>query len=383
MSNKKILFVFFVMLSSLFGIPSAYASMVVNHQATLSDGLQYQVSGTINSIADVSNGNLKANLLVDASLTPDKVKNQLLDGALQISANSQFIVQSGTPILDNAKSKTFDVNEGESVQPAVLVTQVGKTETGESLDVLVSLQKVTGTTAGKSELTINGNTSDGSLDIGETALASVQMAFQFQDSTTHQPVKLFMFPVIGDIDGNQQISLNGTVLAHGPNLTETPSGLFASDSTLTNGFSDFPSGGLLYELYGDTMVSNFNTTSDGSSNVSGVGYGIFGSYGSVKNVPLIYPQSTATLNFFNAFTKQVIQNPQINTGMIYSPYAFSAPLLPGYQFNESLTDKSKLSGTYQIANTNINLYYDKESSVTVNFLDSQTKWTNVKYLDTK
>lgn len=373
MSNKKILFVFFVMLSSLFGIPSAYASMVVNHQATLSDGLQYQVSGTITSIADVSNGNLKANLLVDASLTPDQVKSQLLDGALQVSPNSQFIVQSGTPILDNAKSKTFDVNEGESVQPSVLVTQVGKTETGESLDVLVSLQKVTGTTAGKSELTINGNTSDGSLDIGETALASVQVAYQFQDSTTHQPVKLFMFPVIGDIDGNQQISLNGTVLAHGSNLTETPSGLFASDSTLTNGFSDFPLGGLLYEFYGDTMVSNFNTTSDGSSNVSGVGYGIFGSYGSVKNVPLIYPQSTATLNFFNAFTKQVIQNPQINTGMIYSPYAFSAPLLPGYQFNESLTDKSKLSGTYQTANTNINLYYDKESSVTVNFLDSQTK----------
>ncbi|WP_313309767.1 MucBP domain-containing protein [Lactococcus taiwanensis] len=373
MSNKKFLFVFFVMLSSLFGIPSAYASMVVNHQATLFDGLQYQVSGTINSITDVSNGNLKANLLVDASLTPEQVKSQLLDGALQISPNSQFVVQSGTPILDNAKSKTFDVNEGESVQPSVLVTQVGKTQTGESFDVLVSLQKVTGTTAGKSELTINGNTSDGSLDIGETALASVQMAFQFQDSTTHQPVKLFMFPVIGDIDGNQQISLNGTVLSHGPNLTETPSGLFASDSTLTNGFSDFPLGGLLYEFYGDTMVSNFNTTSDGSSNVSGVGYGIFGSYGSVKNVPLIYPQSTATLNFFNAFTKQVIQNPQINTGMIYSPYAFSAPLLPGYQFNESLTDKSKLSGTYQTANTNINLYYDKESSVTVNFLDSQTK----------
>ena len=373
MSNKKFLFVFFVTLLSFFGTPSAYASMVVNHQGTLSDGIQYQVSGTINSIADVSNGNLKANLLIDASLTPDKVKSQLLNGALQMSTNSQFIVQSGTPILDNPKTKAFDVNEDDKNKPSVLITQVGKTQTGESLDVLVSLQKVTGTTAGKSVLIIDGNTTDGSISIGETALASVQVAYQFQDSTTHHPVKLFMFPIIGDIDGNQQMSLNGTVLAYGSNLTETALGLFASDPTLTNGFADFPLGGLIYEFYGDTMVSNFNTTPDGSSNVSGVGYGIFGSYGSVKNVPLIYPQSKATLNLFNGFTKQAIQKPQINTGMVYSPYAFSAPLLPGYQLNESLTDKSKLSGTYQADNTNINLYYDKKSAVTVNFLDSQTK----------
>lgn len=354
-------------------IPQTTSSLTIDSKGIVTKDISYQATGTIGSIADISNGNLKASLTVSSLVPPDEVKSQLLDGSIQIGDNSQFIVKTGTPILDNPKTKTFDVNETDSTQPSVLITRVGKTQTGENLDVLVSLQKVSGTTPGNSTLTIDENQSDGSIDIGEANLATVQVAYQFQDSDTHQPVKLLLFPVIGDIDGNQQISLNGEILAHGSNLTETASGLFASDSTLTNGFADFPLGGLLYEFYGDTMVSHFNTTSDGTAVNGGVGYGIFGAYGSVKNIQLNYPNSTVSLNFFNSFTKQPIQASQVHTGMIYSPYSFNVPSFSGYQFNSSLTDISKLNGTYAPNNTDIRLYYDKESSITVNYLDSQTK----------
>ena len=379
MKNLKVLIGMLITLGTLTGafaissVTTTSDPMTVNAKGTLSNGLQYQATGSISSIDDISNGNLNANLLVDSSITPPTVKAQLLDGAIQVGTNSQFIIKSGTPILDNPRTKEFDVNEMDSIQPSVLITQVGKTQTDENLDVLVSLQKVTGTTAGTSILTLDGNSSDGSISIGETDLAGVKVSYQFQDSTTHQPVKLFMFPVIGDIDGNQGFSMNGTVLGHGSNLTTDASGLFSSDATLTNGFDDYPLGGLLYEFYGDTMVSQFNTTADGTANPSGVGYGIFGSYGSVKNIALIYPNATATLHLLNSFTKAPIQNAQTKTGMVYSPFTFLAPNLTGYQLNKTLTDTRKLTGTYAPNNTDVNVYYNKESSVTLNLFSNKTK----------
>ena len=378
MKNLKFLMGILIMFGTLTGafvVSSATTSdpMTVNAKGTLSSGLQYQATGSISSINDISNGNLKANLLVDSSITPPTVKAQLLDGAIQIGTNSQFIVKSGTPILDEPKSKKFEVNSTDSILPSVLITQVGKTQTGESLDVLVSLQNVTGTTPGNSFFLFDGNQSDGSLGMGETDLAGVKASYQFQDSTTHQPVKLFMFPVIGDIDATQQFSMNGTNIGYGSNLTEDRSGLFTSTDTGVNGFADYPLGGLLYEFYGDTIVSQFNTKADGSADPGSPGYGIFGSYGSVKNISLIYPNSSTTVNYLNSFTKQAIQSPQVNTGMVYSPFTFLAPTISGYQLNSTLSDTSKLSGIYASTNTAINLYYDKQSTVTVNYLDSQTK----------
>lgn len=88
MKNIKSIFVFllFIGLISSTSFVSALTSspLVINQEGQVSSGGRYQVTGTVSSIADISNGNLKANLLVNSGMTPYQVKAKMLDGALQV-----------------------------------------------------------------------------------------------------------------------------------------------------------------------------------------------------------------------------------------------------------------------------------------------------------
>ncbi|MGY3735250.1 MucBP domain-containing protein [Lactococcus taiwanensis] len=375
MKGKKrlITLCFLLVLSCLITISAKAATtntpMVINSQGTLTNGLQYAAKGTISSIADISNGSFDANLFVNSGQAPATVQKVMLNGAIQVGSNSSFIVKQGTPVSQSATSDTFSVNSTDATYPSVLVTHVGQTQAGESLDVLVTVQQVTDTTPDKSTVTLS-SASDGSINVGTSNLDGVKVSYQFQDSNTHQPVTLLIFPVIGDVDYTQQFALNGTVLGAGANLSQDGNGLFTSDGTPVNGFADYPLGGLLYEFYGDTLISTYNNRTDNT--VGDGGFAIFGMYGSIKDIRLTYPNSSATLHFIDAATKQEIQAPKTFTGSQFSDYNLTAPALSGYRLDTNLTDSSKLSSTYQTTNTAINLYYDKQSTVTVHYLDSTT-----------
>lgn len=224
MKGKKrlITLCFLLVLSCLITISAKAATtntpVIINSQGTLTNGLQYAATGTISSIADISNGSFDANLFVNSGQAPATVQKVMLNGAIQVGSNSSFTVRQGTPISQSATSDTFSVNSTDATYPSVLVTHVGQTQAGESLDVLVTFQQVTDTTPDKSTVTLT-SASDGSINVGTSNLDGVKVSYQFQDSNTHQPVTLLIFPVIGDVDYTQQFALNGTVLGTGANLS--------------------------------------------------------------------------------------------------------------------------------------------------------------------
>lgn len=342
--------------------------MTINSQGTLGNGLQYQAKGTIASIDDISNGNLTANLLVNSGESPDTVKNLLLDGALQMNSDSTYTVESGTISAQTGNSYTFSVNSTNRNLPSLLITDVGQTQAGTKLDLRVSLQPVSTVLPSQSVLLIAPNTSDGSLTIDGEYLRDFKVNYQFLDEATHQPTPIVLFPVIGDVDYSQGFALNGTMLGAGENLTENSAGIFTSDGTGVNGLADYPLGGLLYEFYGDTLTSTFTEPDNATQGA----FSIFGMYGSVKTVNVVYPQSTTTLHFYDAVTKQEIQAPQVFSGEQYDSYNLIAPNIVGYQLDTTTIDSSQLKGTYATTNTAISLYYDKQSTVTVHALDAVT-----------
>lgn len=79
--------------------------------------------------------------------------------------------------------------------------------------------------------------------------------------------------------------------------------------------------------------------------------------------------STVTEHFIDSQTNQEIQSPQVLSGSQNQSFNLTAPVLAGYRLNTKTTG---LSGTYQATNQDIDLYYDKQSTVTINLLDGTT-----------
>ncbi len=79
---------------------------------------------------------------------------------------------------------------------------------------------------------------------------------------------------------------------------------------------------------------------------------------------------TVTLHFLDSETKQALQPAQVLTGTQLQGFTITPPTLAGYRFDSTLS--SALTGTYQGTNTDLNLYYDQQSTVTINLIDAST-----------
>lgn len=267
---------------------AASEPIVIRNQSTLPNGLKTAVKGTVNSAADLSNGNLSAQVIMKSEQDPATVKAPLADGVIQINADSSFTALSGTKVSESNQSITFSLNSNNQNQPSLLISQVGHTQAGVSLDLLVKVQHTTQATTDKSFVAFSGS-ADGALTVAPTNLNGVTVSYQFQDSQTHHPISLLLFPVIGDIDYAQQFQLNGQILGKGGNLSVDADGIATSDGTPTNGMLDFPLGGLVYQFYGDTLTSTFNNDGNGTVGTGTSAFSIFGNEGSLKNITISKP----------------------------------------------------------------------------------------------
>jgi len=92
--------------------------------------------------------------------------------------------------------------------------------------------------------------------------------------------------------------------------------------------------------------------------------------GSSANVTYNYTNvGTVTLHFLNSVTKEAIQTQKVIDGIQLQAFNLTAPTIDNYRINTSQTNMSSLNGTYQAQNTDINLYYDKKTTITINEVD--------------
>lgn len=371
---KKNILALFVSLLCCLGVFSNTVhseTVTVNEQNQLHSGLSYQAKGNISSLADLSNGNFSVALNVTDGQEPTNIKAQLLDGPLLIGPDSTFQVKSGTINAQDSQNVQFTVNSGENIHPSLLISNVGKTQTGVALDMLVTVQDVTMTTTNDSFVRLSKG--DGNvLVVQPTNLDGVQLSSQFFAHGTTNPVTFFMLPVVEDIDASQQFSMNATALGYGSNLTPDSTGLFTSTTQGVDGANDYPLGGLLYAFYGNTMLTQFNGTSNGQADPGTPGFWIFGDQGMVDKIDLTYPNSSVIFNYLDILSKHPIQTPTTLTGQQFSPFTFDAPLLNNYQLDKKANPNTPLTGSFTQTTQNFNFYYDKQSTVTVHFCDAQT-----------
>lgn len=288
----RLLYVMSILLISLFlflpSIMAAGTSMVIDDQTTLHNGFKTEVKGTVQSVHDLSNGNLKVKLLTKSETDPSEVAPFLLDGPIEVGADSTFKVLKGSPSTQESTRFKFQVHESDDVYPEVLISNVAKTQAGNRLDVMVSVIGVYQTEKNESFFSI-GTGSAGAIGLGIENIGSVNVSYQFLDSVTRKPINFLMFPTISDIDYTQRFGLNAKPLGYGSNLKYIGNGKFESDGTPTNGFHDFPLGGALYQFYGNKIISSFDSTSDGVPSKGNSVFDIFGAYGSIHNIELVKP----------------------------------------------------------------------------------------------
>lgn len=153
--------------------------------------------------------------------------------------------------------------------------------------------------------------------------------------------------------------------------TFTPSNL--QTLTGTNGLSG------LYDLSQSTIAINnpVNTHQAGTYTVTYTATIVGGASGqkvtvSTQQTVIVSAPvpSTVTLHFIDALTNQVIQAPQVLNGYQTDSYTLSTPTISGYRLDAKTS--TSLSGTYQVSNQDLNLYYDKQTQVTINMVDSST-----------
>jgi|GEM_PF-3922883 len=267
---------------------AAGAPMVIDDQSRLPNGFETEVKGTVQSVDDLSNGNLNVKLLTKSETDPSEVAPFLLDGPIEVGTDSTFTVLKGSPITQMPTRFKFQVQENDGVFPEVLISNVAKTKAGQHLDVVVSVTGVHHTEENESFFNI-GTGSAGAIYLGIANVGGVNVSYQFLDSLTRQPVDILMFPTISDIDYTQRFGLNAKPLGYGSNLKYIGNGKFESDGTPTNGFNDFPLGGALYQFYGNKIISSYDSTSNGVPDKKSNGFEIFGAYGTINNIELVKP----------------------------------------------------------------------------------------------
>lgn len=123
----------------------------------------------------------------------------------------------------------------------MLFSNVAKTKAGQAIDLKVAIKHVREGAA--SDYVAINKGANGAVGITLKNTGGVQVAYEFLNQTTQQPIDLLVFPAISDVDFTQVFGLNAVPLGFGGNLTQTSDGNFASDGTATNGFADFPLGG--------------------------------------------------------------------------------------------------------------------------------------------
>ncbi|ELA07056.1 cell surface protein precursor () [Weissella ceti NC36] len=259
----------------------------VNHQSVLPNGVKTDIRGTISSINDLSNGNVKVKLITQSEADPKELDDILLDGALQFGGNSQLIVEKGNASQNNATSVSFDPQD-KGALPQVLFTNVGTTKSGQNVDLGWEVTKYR-KPKDESRLTLRVG-DQGALHASMRQLGGIESRLTFYHAGTKKPINLMMFPAINDIDYSQAFKLsNATLLGAGSNITAGPNGLMLSDPTPVNGLADFPLGGLLYQYYGSELLTMYNSLHADDVEPASNGYDIFGAFGTIKSIEVAKP----------------------------------------------------------------------------------------------
>lgn len=268
-------------------VQAADTGVTINHQTTLPNEIKTYISGTVNSIADLSNGNVKVKLTTKSETDPDVVDSMLLDGALQFNADSKFIVEAGNPTDKTETSAGFDPTANGSL-PQVRYTNVGTTKSGDKIDAVWEITKYRKPNEdSRFSMRIS---STGALALNCRNLGGVEFTFHLYKAGTTTPANLLLFPAINDVDFRQAFQLsNATLLGHGSNLTLDDAGILVSDERGVDDIVDFPLGGALYQYYGSAMKGLYNSKDADDVNVPANGFDMFGSHGSMKHIEIVKP----------------------------------------------------------------------------------------------
>ncbi|MBM7616623.1 hypothetical protein JOC36_000156 [Weissella uvarum] len=127
-----------ILVLSTIGTSVIYAAgvMNINYTGILPNGLKTTAKGTIRSIDDISNGNLKVKLTTKSEDDPKKLNDYVVKGALQVNANSSFKLLSGKPVESAQNNYRFDPKDKNSPMPSVLITNIGETKAGQKIDAV-------------------------------------------------------------------------------------------------------------------------------------------------------------------------------------------------------------------------------------------------------
>lgn len=266
---------------------AAAQPMVIDYEGQLPNGLKTAAKGTINSIDDLSNGSFKVKLFTKSEQDPTELEKFILDGPIQITADSALTVLQGKLMQQTETMYQFDVKDKKNPLPAMLFSNVAKTKAGQAIDLKVAIKHVREGAA--SDYVAINKGANGAVGITLKNTGGVQVAYEFLNQTTQQPIDLLVFPAISDVDFTQVFGLNAVPLGFGGNLTQTSDGNFASDGTATNGFADFPLGGIIYQFFGHTLIGNYDSRSDLKPDANRNGFDVFGAYGTTDDVEITKP----------------------------------------------------------------------------------------------
>lgn len=279
---------FFFVLVTLTAFPFAVnATMIIDYEGELSNGLKTTAKGTINSIADLSNGSFKVSLLTKSEQDPQELENFIIDGPIQVTSSSVMTAVSGEIIQERPLVYRFNVSDDTKPLPTIHISNVGVTKAGQGIDMRVSITNVVNNDS--SDYLQLGQAANGSLNMTMSKLGGFSFSVTFFQTGISQPIELLMFPAINDIDYAQCFKLEGIPLGYGANLSNQSDGSFSSDGTPVNGIADFPLGGIIYQVFGSSFSGSYSSQPDLNPTSGANGFDIFGAYGTVDDVEVTKP----------------------------------------------------------------------------------------------